>query len=78
MSNPVWVIQTNQAVRTMSSSGDQKGTVTKKLGFFETIKSLLDREGPAAFWRGIGPALVLVINPILQVRLYIAITAHCV
>jgi adenine nucleotide transporter 17 len=86
ISNPIWVIQTNQAVRTMSSSSASSSTSTstsstassstdnlkpiKKLGFIETIYSLLEKEGPAAFWRGIGPALVLVINPILQYTVF--------
>ncbi|KAH9482977.1 Peroxisomal nicotinamide adenine dinucleotide carrier [Psilocybe cubensis] len=64
ISNPIWVIQTSQAVRTMGSDGNT--TVTKKLGFLETVQSILAKDGIGALWRGIGPALVLVINPIIQ------------
>ncbi|QRV90976.1 mitochondrial carrier protein [Ceratobasidium sp. AG-Ba] len=53
-SNPLWVIQTTQA----------------KLGFLATIRYILRTDGPAAFWRGIGPALVLVVNPILQYTVF--------
>jgi adenine nucleotide transporter 17 len=46
-----------------SSSSDSKA---KKLGFFETIQFILRKGGISAFWRGIGPALILVANPVLQ------------
>jgi hypothetical protein len=55
----------------MPSAGNPQGVVVKKLGFFETIHNLIDKDGVGALWRGIGPALVLVINPILQVRVYL-------
>jgi adenine nucleotide transporter 17 len=42
----------------------------KKLGFIETIQNILAKDGAAAFWRGIGPALVLVINPVLQYTVF--------
>jgi len=65
ISNPIWVVQTSQAVRTMSGDSNERAIV-KKLGFFETLKNLLAKEGPSALWRGIGPALILVMNPIIQ------------
>ncbi|KAF8897512.1 mitochondrial carrier [Infundibulicybe gibba] len=66
VSNPIWVVQTSQAVRTLESlPGDSSGAGTslKKLGFFETIRNIAAKDGVGAFWRGVGPALVLVINP---------------
>lgn len=60
--------------------------IVKKLGFLETIQSILAKDGVGyvlrrpvvskvltpfrAFWRGIGPALVLVINPVLQYTVF--------
>ncbi|ELU41438.1 peroxisomal membrane protein [Rhizoctonia solani AG-1 IA] len=74
-SNPLWVIQTTQAVRTLPSTtapskAPEPQGPRKKLGFFATIRWILRTDGPAAFWRGIGPALVLVINPILQYTVF--------
>lgn len=40
----------------------------KRLSFLQTVQHIMRTDGIAAFWRGLGPALVLVINPILQVR----------
>lgn len=48
------------------SDPSQPRPIIKKLGIFETIEHILRKDGLAAFWRGIGPALVLVINPIIQ------------
>jgi len=74
-SNPLWVIQTTQAVRTLPSTSapsqvpEPQGP-KKKLGFLATIRYILRTDGIAAFWRGIGPALVLVMNPILQYTVF--------
>jgi adenine nucleotide transporter 17 len=68
----MWVIQTTQAVQTMSvndpSFSTEQVQVVKKLGILETIRFLIQKGGVGALWRGIGPALVLVLNPIIQVR----------
>ncbi|TDL29199.1 mitochondrial carrier [Rickenella mellea] len=88
ISNPIWVVQTSQTVRTMSSPASDTRTsastsststttaqpttplVIKKLGFIETIQHILRKDGLGAFWRGLGPALVLVINPVLQYTVF--------
>lgn len=74
LSNPIWVIQTSQAVQTMNQPSDSDPTlprpVIKKLGFVETIRHILRKDGIGALWRGIGPALVLVINPVLQYTVF--------
>jgi len=44
ISNPIWVIQTSQAVRTLGNTADQP-VVVKKLGFFETVQSILAKDG---------------------------------
>ena len=88
ISNPVWVIQTSQAVHTMSAGSPESKSAVRKLGFFETIRKILTKDGigyvcfnvriisctahhvNSAFWRGVGPALVLVINPVLQYTVF--------
>lgn len=42
----------------------------KKLGIVETIEKIVAKDGVAGFWRGIGPALVLVINPVIQYTVF--------
>jgi len=66
ISNPIWVVQTTQAVQTPSG----QTAAPERLGFFDTVRSILTKDGPGAFWRGIGPALVLVVNPIIQYTVF--------
>ncbi|THH29391.1 hypothetical protein EUX98_g4801 [Antrodiella citrinella] len=58
--------------QSVPSDGDesQPRVIIKKLGIIATIKHILRKDGIAAFWRGIGPALVLVINPIIQYTIF--------
>jgi hypothetical protein len=56
-----------------------KQVIIKKLSFLETAQKIINKDGVAGLWAGIGPALTLVINPIIQVRewtLLISIVAH--
>lgn len=42
----------------------------KRLGLFATAAGLLRTGGPAAFFRGLRPALVLVVNPVIQFTVF--------
>ncbi|KAJ3194428.1 hypothetical protein HDU67_004748 [Dinochytrium kinnereticum] len=64
ITNPIWVVNTRQTVK--KGSMDDDGKPTKPLTTFQTIKKILAEEGPQGFFRGIIPALILVINPIIQ------------
>ena len=71
ISNPIWVVQTSQAVHTTNADlPDASASRPKKLGLFEAIEKILSKDGPAGFWRGIRPALVLVINPVIQYTVF--------
>ena len=72
ISNPVWVIQTAQTVRGMDASSTEAVTPSpqKRPGVFATAARLLQTGGPAVFFRGLGPALVLVVNPVLQYTVF--------
>jgi solute carrier family 25 (peroxisomal adenine nucleotide transporter), member 17 len=45
-----------------------KQAAIKKLSFLETAQKIINKDGLGGLWAGIGPALTLVINPIIQVR----------
>jgi solute carrier family 25 (peroxisomal adenine nucleotide transporter), member 17 len=71
ISNPVWVIQAAQTVNGMDAvSGEASAPLQKRLGLRATAARLLRTGGPAAFFRGLGPALVLVVNPVLQYTVF--------
>lgn len=73
ISNPIWVVQTSQAVQTLNESDSWlslSNSEARKLGFWETIQRILAKDGIGAFWRGLGPALILVINPVIQYTVF--------
>jgi len=70
ISNPIWVVQTSQAVHSARGPADASSMRPKKFGAFDAINAILAKDGLAGFWRGIGPALVLVINPVIQYTVF--------
>ncbi|KAF7789443.1 hypothetical protein EIP86_000388 [Pleurotus ostreatoroseus] len=72
-SNPIWVVQTAQTIQTMegpASPGQPPAARAAAMGILDTIRFILRKDGPGAFWRGIGPALILVVNPVLQYTVF--------
>ncbi len=58
LTNPIWFINTR-----MSISKDNKG-------LFATIKEIYQKEGLGAFYKGVLPNMLLVINPIINFVIY--------
>ncbi|MCJ1483166.1 hypothetical protein MMC06_003333 [Schaereria dolodes] len=71
ITNPIWVVNTRMTAR---SQGDtlpfNDGKPSKKPSTISTLVSLFRKEGPTALFAGVLPALVLVINPILQYTIF--------
>jgi hypothetical protein len=72
ITNPIWVINTRMTARKTESDspllpGAKPAKAPSTLG---TLLSLLRDEGPARLFAGVMPALVLVINPILQYTVF--------
>lgn len=75
LTNPIWVINTRMTTRRQNleeaqgagAPGAARKAPPTTVG---TLLSLLRDEGPLALFRGVVPALVLVINPILQYTLF--------
>jgi adenine nucleotide transporter 17 len=68
ITNPIWVVNTRMTAR-KSDTEEQSlpGAPAKKTNStLGTLRELLHEEGPKALFAGVLPALVLVINPILQ------------
>lgn len=84
LTNPIWVVNTRVTTRAQASEAQVKKAedleaaagVTlphkkaKKPSTIGVLLSLLKNEGPLALFSGVVPALVLVINPILQYTLF--------
>ena len=67
ITNPIWVINTRMTARKNEAEEALPGAPVKKpKSTLGTLMELLRQEGPTALFSGVFPALVLVINPILQ------------
>lgn len=72
ITNPIWVVNTRMTVRSSNMTKDPVTgkPISKPLGTIGTIQDLIKNEGFKPFFSGILPALVLVINPILQYSIF--------
>lgn len=74
ITNPIWVINTRMTAR--KANADEQalpgGAAAKKSrpSTIGTLMELLRQEGPKALFAGVLPALILVINPILQYTIF--------
>lgn len=75
ITNPIWVVNTRVTTRKQDKEADVEAAGSdpksvKAPSTIGTLMSLLKNEGPQALFSGVIPALVLVINPILQYTLF--------
>ncbi|KAF7713293.1 Mitochondrial carrier domain-containing protein [Penicillium ucsense] len=72
LTNPIWVINTRMTARKSEAEEQSLPGGGKKLKAttFNTLMALLKDEGPKALFAGVLPALILVINPILQYTIF--------
>ena len=75
MTNPIWVVNTRMTAAGSGrdeEEGGEKGARERKrkLGTLRTLLALVREEGVKGLFKGVLPALVLVINPILQYTIF--------
>ena len=77
ITNPIWVVNTRMTARQSDCSSSDLPTSfaapdkpARKPSSFTTLIKLFKFEGPTALFAGVLPALVLVINPILQYTIF--------
>jgi adenine nucleotide transporter 17 len=71
MTNPIWVINTRMTTRKSDETLPGAPTSAQKApSTLSTLFALVRDEGPARLFAGVMPALVLVINPILQYTVF--------
>ncbi|KAJ5478574.1 Mitochondrial substrate/solute carrier [Penicillium desertorum] len=70
ITNPIWVINTRMTARKSEAEETLPGVKKPKASTLSTLMDLLRQEGPKALFAGVLPALVLVINPILQYTIF--------
>ncbi|PLB33796.1 putative peroxisomal membrane protein Pmp47 [Aspergillus candidus] len=69
LTNPIWVVNTRMTARKAEPEG-QTAEKKQRTSTISTLMELLQKEGPKALFAGVLPALVLVINPILQYTIF--------
>lgn len=84
LTNPIWVVNTRMTARAQVASGKEdpdtlptiqdpsgkKALEKRKLSTLGAIIKIFNEEGWKAFFSGVMPALILVMNPILQYTVY--------
>ncbi|KAL8908474.1 MAG: hypothetical protein Q9207_000780 [Kuettlingeria erythrocarpa] len=78
ITNPIWVVNTRMTARQSESPSDDplpdpaiaSPKPKSKPSTISTLLSLFRTEGPQALFAGVLPALVLVVNPILQYTIF--------
>ncbi|KAI4206998.1 MAG: hypothetical protein LQ346_000830 [Caloplaca aetnensis] len=78
ITNPIWVVNTRMTARQSESPSDDalldpaiaSPQPKSKPSTLSTLLSLFRTEGPQALFAGVLPALVLVVNPILQYTIF--------
>jgi solute carrier family 25 (peroxisomal adenine nucleotide transporter), member 17 len=79
--NPIWVVNTRETARKDVDDKDHdlknlppteaaKEVAQRATGFVRILLDIVKSEGIGALWSGVIPALVLVINPIIQYTLF--------
>lgn len=77
ITNPIWVVNTRMTARQSNPSSSDLPTSSttpekpvRRPSSFATLMKLFTNEGPTALFAGVLPALVLVLNPILQYTIF--------
>jgi adenine nucleotide transporter 17 len=73
LTNPIWVINTRMTARANEASDTlptKEGGQTRAPGTISTLLKIIREDGFTRLFAGVLPALVLVINPILQYTIF--------
>ncbi|CZS88576.1 peroxisomal membrane protein PMP47B [Rhynchosporium agropyri] len=74
LTNPIWVVNTRMTTRKQNRETDEGllpgSKARRQPATIGTLLALVKEEGPLALFSGVAPALVLVINPILQYTIF--------
>ncbi|KAJ1496925.1 hypothetical protein HMI56_005912, partial [Coelomomyces lativittatus] len=70
LTNPIWVINTRMTVKkdTLDEKNENRTIVSTKPSnsTWAVLMKMIQEDGVASLWQGLVPALILVINPIIQ------------
>ena len=82
LTNPIWVVNTRETARKdvvehkdvdlkdLQPAEAAKEVASRATGFLRILRDIIKTEGVGALWSGVIPALVLVVNPIIQYTVF--------
>ncbi|CAD6505701.1 BgTH12-01191 [Blumeria graminis f. sp. triticale] len=70
LTNPIWVVNTRMTIRKQNNASTKDLVITQSPSTLGTLVDLIKNDGPLALFAGVAPALILVINPILQYTIF--------
>lgn len=72
ITNPIWVVNTRMATRkhSIDENDEEDGRKPKPLNSIQALNNILKEDGLLSLWQGVVPALILVINPVIQYTVF--------
>ena len=70
-SNPIWFLNTRMTLQKPDKDGKTRGAL-------EVIADVIEKEGIGAFFKGVIPNLILVINPIINFVIYESLRKYAI
>lgn len=69
--NPIWVVNTRTATKKQSiDEASETNSSSKHVSFVDSLQRVIHEDGYGGLWQGVVPALILVINPIIQYTIF--------
>ncbi|KXN68823.1 peroxisomal membrane protein PMP47B, partial [Conidiobolus coronatus NRRL 28638] len=69
--NPIWVVNTRTATKKQSiDEASETNSSSKHVSFIDSFQRIIREDGYGGLWQGVVPALILVINPIIQYTIF--------
>ena len=75
LTNPIWLLLLTRVINTRLLVKNEENV--KKQSIIEAFNSIKNEEGIKGFWRGLGPALILVSNPVIQYTVFERLRVRC-
>ncbi|KAJ1918292.1 hypothetical protein H4219_002689 [Mycoemilia scoparia] len=75
ITNPIWVVNTRLTVKKLEAEeedaiGNASDSKTKSITTWQAFAKIIKEDGVLSLWQGVIPALILVINPIIQYTVF--------
>ncbi|KAI8321571.1 mitochondrial carrier [Martensiomyces pterosporus] len=70
ITNPIWVVNTRLTVKQKKQGALEDGKKVEEPTTLGTFAEIIREDGVLSLWQGIIPALILVINPIIQYTVF--------